>query len=154
AAVASSLALLGASSLHADPLVRAPDANLMDVRLADEFDSSASNFARCGRVARSTTRHSPRSSVRWSPTRRSIGRIRVVLASGGAGRSSCCFPGFFAGRLATGYLNQRAPDLAPQREHPPEFDTNDEPRLGAPVRVEHHAKYAVDAEPGMPEAVV
>ena len=49
-AATSSRALLGARSLHADALVRAPDANLMDVRLSDEFDPGASNLARGGRV--------------------------------------------------------------------------------------------------------
>jgi hypothetical protein len=48
----------------------------------------------------------------------------------------------------------RPPDHAPQRERPPELDSDLGPRLGAPVRVEHHAQDAVDAEPGMPEAGV
>jgi hypothetical protein len=46
----SSCAYLCARSPHADPLARAPDANLMDMRLSDEFDACASNFARRGRV--------------------------------------------------------------------------------------------------------
>src|SRR5262249_28132287 len=48
----------------------------------------------------------------------------------------------------------RAPDLAPHRERPPELDADDEPRLRAPARMQHHAQDAVDAEPGMPEAGV
>ena len=41
----------------------------------------------------------------------------------------------------------RAPDLAPQRERPPELDTDGEPRVRAPARVQHQARDAVDAEP-------
>ena len=48
----------------------------------------------------------------------------------------------------------RAPDLAPQRERTPELDTDDGPRLGAPSRAEHHAQDAVDAEPGVPQALI
>jgi hypothetical protein len=48
----------------------------------------------------------------------------------------------------------RAPDRTPQRERPPEFNPDLRPRLRAPVRVQHHAQDAVDAEPGMPEASV
>jgi hypothetical protein len=47
-----------------------------------------------------------------------------------------------------------APDLAPQRERPLELDADVRPRLCAPVRVQHHAQDAVDAEPGVPEASV
>src|SRR5262245_3541785 len=49
-------------------------------------------------------------------------------------------------------LLPRAPDLASQRERPPELDTYDEPRLRAPACGEHHAQAAVEAEPGVPEA--
>jgi hypothetical protein len=42
----------------------------------------------------------------------------------------------------------RAPDLTPQREGPPELDTNDEPGLGAPARMRNHAQDAVDADGG------
>src|SRR5262245_27893564 len=48
----------------------------------------------------------------------------------------------------------RVPDLAPQRERPLELDTDDEPRPGAPSRLQYHAQDAVDAEPGVPEAGV
>src|SRR5437867_7868669 len=41
----------------------------------------------------------------------------------------------------------RAPDLAPQRERPPELNPDLRPRLGAPLRVQHHSQDAVDAEP-------
>src|SRR5439155_27386851 len=44
-------------------------------------------------------------------------------------------------------------NLAPQRERPPELDPDLRPRLRAPVRVQHHAQDAVDAEPGVPEGV-
>ena len=40
-----------------------------------------------------------------------------------------------------------APDLAPQRDGSLEFDPDLSPRLRAPVRVQHHAPDAVDAEP-------
>src|SRR5437870_1396102 len=42
----------------------------------------------------------------------------------------------------------RAPDLAPQRERPPELDPDLRPRLSTPARLQHHAQDAVDAEPG------
>src|SRR5438132_2559119 len=45
-------------------------------------------------------------------------------------------------------------DLAPQCERSLELDSDLRPRLGAPVRMEHHAQDAIDAEPGMPEAGV
>jgi hypothetical protein len=48
----------------------------------------------------------------------------------------------------------RTPDLAPQRERPLELDPDPRPRLRAPARLQHHAQDAVDAEPGVPEAVV
>jgi hypothetical protein len=48
----------------------------------------------------------------------------------------------------------RTPDLAPERERPPELDANLRPRLRAPARVQHHAQDTVDAEPGVPEAGV
>ena len=48
----------------------------------------------------------------------------------------------------------RPPDLAPQRERPPELDANDGPRLRAPSGVQHYPQGAVDAEPGVPEAGV
>jgi hypothetical protein len=41
-----------------------------------------------------------------------------------------------------------ASDLAPQRERPSKLDTDDEPRLRASVRMQHHAQDAVDAEYG------
>src|SRR4030095_9640587 len=58
------------------------------------------------------------------------------------------------GRCARGdQVNKpRAPDLAPERERPPELDTDDGPRLRAPARVQHHAQQAVDAEPGVSRA--
>src|SRR4030095_14839087 len=37
---------------------------------------------------------------------------------------------------------------SPQRERLPELDPDLRPRLCAPVRVQHHAQDAVDAEPG------
>ena len=46
----------------------------------------------------------------------------------------------------------RTPNLAPYRDRSPELDTDNEPRLRAPACVEPHARDAVDAEPGMPEA--
>jgi hypothetical protein len=49
----------------------------------------------------SLTRISPVSSSCRSPSRSSIGRIRVVVEGGGVGKSSC-LSGFFAGRFATG----------------------------------------------------
>ena len=45
----------------------------------------------------------------------------------------------------------RAPNLAPKRERSFELDPDLRPRLCAPVRVQHHAQDAVDAEPGVPE---
>jgi hypothetical protein len=48
----------------------------------------------------------------------------------------------------------RPPDLTPERERPPELDTDDSPRLRTPARVQHHAQDAVDAEPGVSEASV
>jgi hypothetical protein len=45
----------------------------------------------------------------------------------------------------------RAPDLAPQRECPPELDADDEPFLRAPAWLQHHAQDAVDAELRVPE---
>jgi len=70
------------------------------------------------------------------------------------GKSSC-FLGVFAGRgLAKLVEPPRASDLAPERERPFELDSDLTPRLRAPVRVQHHAQEAVDAEPGVPEASV
>src|SRR4029077_3273009 len=48
----------------------------------------------------------------------------------------------------------RAPDLAPERERLRELCLDLRPRLRAPMRVQHHAHNAVDAEPGRPEASV
>ena len=48
-------------------------------------------------------------------------------------------------------MNRPAPDLAPQRERPPELDTDDGSHLRAPAGVEHHAQDGVDAERGVPE---
>ena len=48
----------------------------------------------------------------------------------------------------------RAPNLAPERERPPELDPDHGPRLRDPARMQHHAQDAVDAEPGVPEAGV
>ena len=48
----------------------------------------------------------------------------------------------------------RAPDLASQRERPPELDTDDGSSLCAPASLQHHAQDAVDAEPGVLEAGV
>ena len=45
----------------------------------------------------------------------------------------------------------RPPDLTSQCERLPELDTDLRPRLRAPVRVQHHAQDAIDAEPGVPE---
>jgi len=46
----------------------------------------------------------------------------------------------------------RAPNLTPQHERLLELESDLSPRLRAPVRVEHHAQDAVDAEPEVPEA--
>ena len=76
-------------------------------------------------------------------------------------------PGFRASLASSTTLEERSParerrlveppralDLAPQRERPPELDSDLRPRLCAPVRLQHHAQNAVDAEPGVPEAGV
>jgi hypothetical protein len=47
-----------------------------------------------------------------------------------------------------------SPDLAPERERFLELGLDLRPRLRAPALVQHHAKQAMDAEPGMPEAGV
>src|SRR4029077_17972220 len=44
--------------------------------------------------------------------------------------------------------------LAPKRQRSLELDSSLRPRLGAPARVQHHARDAVDPEPGVPEAGV
>jgi len=51
-------------------------------------------------------------------------------------------------RLATGWLNHPTHRISRPRRPPPEVDPDDEPRLGAPSRVQHNAQEAVDAEPG------
>jgi len=48
----------------------------------------------------------------------------------------------------------RPPDLAPERERPPELDPDLSPRLRAPVLVQHRAQDTVDAKPRVPEALV
>jgi len=41
------------------------------------------------------------------------------------------------------------PHLAPQRERPPELDSDHRPCLRAPARLQHHAQHTIDAEPGV-----
>ncbi len=48
----------------------------------------------------------------------------------------------------------RPPNLTPQRERLRELDLDLRPRLSAPALVQHRAEDAVDAEPGVPEALV
>ncbi len=70
---------------------------------------------------------------------------KVKRAAVGDASTSCCCD------YRPGLVELRAPDLAPQRERPLELDSDLRPRLRAPVRVQHHAQDAVDAEPRMPE---
>ena len=48
----------------------------------------------------------------------------------------------------------RAPDLAPQRQRLLELGLDLWPRLRTPARLHHHAQDAVDAEPGVPQALI
>jgi hypothetical protein len=46
------------------------------------------------------------------------------------------------------------PNLTPERQRLRDLGLDLRPRLRAPVRVQHHAQDAVDAEPGVPETGV
>jgi len=84
-------------------------------------------------------------------------RVPLLAAPVDLPRLQAFQPPRLAGRHVALVVLQRRADVLQVAflqlaERPTELDTDDEPRLRAPPRVQHHPQDAVDAEPGMAEA--